>query len=374
MDSLTPPADLGLFDTIDIRAFLETLRLRWWIIPLCVGISIGFLQAQDSDLRTEPISYAVSRSYEVGFPQQVLSTVGITNASIREFPETSTQILILQSNETRDEVSKTLGMDVQVKVPDDYETPFTLSCNMPVVADCEKAIAAYLQKAIEIRRGAIAAGLESLKTLLVGLQETSPDPLRPPQIAAIDSLSKNLDVKFALVDGYEQPIGSTVNQVRRPTTLMGIVAGLTISLLLLLQLTYVDSRVRSVRQLVRIVGAEGFLGRLTSKPHPVRDRRTAISLLHGLRKHSVTRLRYLPLRTPIANEASISNLAAMTETVPAVLKPFAELTVQELSTYATESADVLVVQRNRDLRKDVVEAVSALQRSGRPLAGVLLLD
>lgn len=370
----TAKSDLGLFDTIDIRAFLETLRLRWWVIPALVAASVGFLQAQESDLRTEPTSFAVSRSFEVGFPQQVLSSVGIRNEGVREFPEPSTQILILQSNETRLEISADLGLDVQVKVPDNYETPFTLSCNMPTVADCEKAINAYVEKAIEIRRGAIDAGLESLKTLLIGLQETNPDPVLPPQIAAVDSLSRSLEVKFALIDGYEQAIGPTVNQVRRPTTLMGIAAGLVLSLLLLLQLTYSDSRVRSVRQLVRLVGSDALLGRITKKEHSVRDRRTAIALLRGLRLMSASQLQFLPLRNSIGNDVALSRLASMTGSSFGVSKPFVELSVQELAAATTGHADVLVVQRNKDLRKDVTEAISALQNSDRRLAGVLLID
>jgi len=374
MNNSTPKADLSLFETVDVRAFLETLRIRWWIIPVIVAVSVGFLQAQESDLRTEPMSFAVSRSYEVGFPQEVLSTVGIQNTSVREFPEPTTQILILQSNETRDEISSKLGMAVEVKVPDNFETPFTLSCNMPIVADCEKAIGAYLEKAREVRLGAIAAGLESLKSLLVGLQETSPDPLRPAQIAAVDSLAKNLEVKFALVDGYEQPIGPTVNQVNRPTYLMGIAAGLVVSFLLLLQLTYTDSRVRSARQLIRIVGSEIFLGRVTKKENQVRDRRTAIALVRGLRTGSASHLQYLPLRYSLKDEATLQRLTSTIGTSHGVSKPFAELSVPELSTAVAGQADVLVVQRNRDLRKDVIEALSALERSDRRLAGVLLVD
>lgn len=374
MSNSTPKADLSLFETVDVRAFLETLRIRWWIVPVIIAVSVGFLQAQESDLRTEPMSFAVSRSYEVGFPQEVLSTVGIQNTSVREFPEPTTQILILQSNETRDEISSKLGMAVDVKVPDNFETPFTLSCNMPIVADCEKAIGAYLEKAGEVRRGAIAAGLESLRSLLVGLQETSPDPLRPAQIAAVDSLAKNLEVKFALVDGYEQPIGPTVNQVNRPTYLMGIAAGLVISFLLLLQLTYTDSRVRSARQLLRIVGSESFLGRVTKKENQVRDRRTAIALVRGLRTGSATRIQYLPLRHSLKDDATLQRLTSMTGTSHGVSTPFAELSVPDLSTAVAGQADVLVVQRNRDLRKDVIEALSALERSDRKLAGVLLVD
>lgn len=374
MSSSTPKADLSLFETVDVRAFLETLRLRWWVIPALVVASVGFLQAQESDLRTEPTSYAVSRSYEVGYPQYVLNNVGIRNEGVREFPDPSTQILILKSNETRGEVSRELGMDIEVQVPDDFETPFTLSCNTPVVADCEQAIEAYVTKAIQIRTAAVAAGLESLKTLLIGLQETKPDPVIPTQIAAIDSLSKNLQVKFALVDSYEQAIGQTVEQVRRPTYLMGIIAGLVLSLLLLLQLTYTDSRIRSVRQLVRIVGDEDFLGRFTSKQHEVRDRRTAVALLQGLRASSASRLRYLPLRQSLDNETVLNRLAVMTGVPHDTSKPFAELSVPELSASVSGQADVLVVKRNMDLRKDLIEALAALHRSERRLAGVLLID
>lgn len=374
MSNSTPKADFSLFETVDVRAFLETLRIRWWLIPTLVVASVGFLQAQESDIRTEPTSYAVSRSYEIGLPQTVLNNVGIQPDLIREFPDPMTQILILKSSETRSEISSELGMDIEVKVPDDFETPFTFSCNTSIVANCEQAIEAYLTKAIEIRTDAVAAGLESFRALIAGIQETKPDPVIPTQIAAIDSLSKNLQVKFALVDSYEQAIGQTVEQVRRPTYLMGIIAGLVLSLLLLLQLTYTDSRIRSVRQLVRIVGDKDFLGRFTSKQHEVRDRRTAVALLQGLRASSASRLRYLPLRQSLDNETVLNRLAVMTGVPHDTSKPFAELSVPELSASASGQADVLVVKRNRDLRKDLIEALAALHRSDRRLAGVLLID
>lgn len=365
--------NLSLFETIDLRAFLETLRLRWWIIPVVVAVSVGFLQAQESDLRTEPASYVVSRSYEVGYPQLILANVGVQLSGVREFPEPSTQILILKSSETRQEIAEQIGKEIEVAVPENFETPFTLSCNQPVQEDCERAIDAYLAKAAEIRSGAVAAGLENLKTLLTGLQETNQDPLLPTQIAAVETLLDNLEVKFALVDGYEQAIGPTVNQVRRPTVLMGVAAGLLVSLLMLLQLTYTDSRVRSVRQLVRLVGGDSFLGRVTSKEHPVRDRRTAIALHHHLRTSAASQLRYLPLRQTPIDESPIVRLSALTSSSYEVSQPFAELSIPDLSATVAGRVDVLVVQRNRDLRKDVIEALSALQRSDNQLAGVLLV-
>jgi len=48
--------------------------------------------------------------------------------------------------------------------------------------------------------------------------------------------------------------------------------------------------------------------------------------------------------------------------------------VAELAQPSTSELDVIVVQRNHDLRTDVVEGLSALRNSGRALAGVLLID
>jgi len=368
-----PSNETSLFSTIDFRAFFETARLRWWVVPAVVVASVGFLQAQESDLRTEPESYIVSRGYEVGAPVKLLQSIGI-NVTLAEFPEAQTQLLILKSNEVREEISAQLGKDIEVKVPENWETPVTFTCNQPVKQDCIEAIDAYVNKASELRRSAIATGLENLTSLLTETEKTTPGTITPSQLATLGALRNNLSVPFALVDSFEQEIGSTVNNVQRPSYLMGIAAGLLISLLILLQLTYTDSRVRSVRQLVRIVGGDRYLGRVTSQADAVRDRRIALSLLHCLNAESASRFRYMPLRNVVKDDSILERLTEMTGATRVVTAPFADLSVAEISDSSRNEVDVIIVQRNRDLRKDVVEALFALQRSGRKFAGVLLVS
>jgi hypothetical protein len=373
MSNNSTDPELSVFETVDFRAFFETLKLRWWVIPAVVLASIGFLQAQESDLRTEPATVIVSRGYETNDPGRSLAALGI-NVSLSEFPELQTQLLILKSIEVRDEITKTLGKEVEVRLPENWETPVTFSCNQPVQSDCERAIDAYVTKAIEIREAAVATGISNTKAVLTRLQETAPAPDNLQRIAALDALSENLDISFELVDGFEQSIGPTVTQVRRPTYVMGAAAGLLIALLILLQLTYSDSRVRSVRQLVRVVGSRNFLGRVTAKTHPVRDRRTAVGIHQGLSNASAARVRFVPLRTLPTDDATLARLAQMSGTSHGVTKPFAELSIPELADPTPAEVDVIVVQRNRDLHKDVSEALTALQRTNRVLVGVLLLN
>ena len=135
-----------------------------------------------------------------------------------------------------------------------------------------------------------------------------------------------------------------------------------------------SSRVRSVRQLVRLTGHDAYLGTINTKANPVRDRRIALGLHHELSQANAGRIRFLPLRRALPDESAVARLASMAGATHLASQPFADLTVPELVGGVDQDVDVIVIQRNRDLRKDVLEAVSALQRSNRKLAGVLLIS
>jgi len=83
--------DAGLLAGVDLAAFWETLKLRWWVVPVVVGLAVGFLWAQESDLRTEPSSYYITRTYEARDSTAVLASVGIDPVSVRAFPDANNQ-------------------------------------------------------------------------------------------------------------------------------------------------------------------------------------------------------------------------------------------------------------------------------------------
>ncbi|MEY4401355.1 MAG: hypothetical protein RL072_1220 [Actinomycetota bacterium] len=362
----------GLLGTVDFRAFFETLRLRWWILPTIIGLSVGFLQAQKSDLRTQPETFVISRGYDLGLPNRALSALGVETGVI-EFPEQEVQSLILASAETREKVAQKIGKDIPVSLPKDWEPPIVFTCNQPVREDCVQAIEAYVEQAAEIRTQALRSGIKTVKDILVAKQEINEDPLLVPKVAALQALEKNLNVQVVQVNSSEQSIGATVNDVGGPTVLIGAAAGFFISILILLQLTYSDSRVRSIRQLVRLTGPYEFLGSLGRKAEAVRDRRVALGLHCGLSATSANRIRFLPLRGSLDTE-SLIRVAEMAEVQHTLADPFIELSVPELAGANPDEADVLIVQRNKDLRKDVLDALQGIQRSERHLIGVLLVD
>ncbi len=390
-------SDFSLLAGVDLVAFWETLKLRWWVIPAVVAVAVGFLWAQESDLRTEPGSYYISETYEARDPTAVLASVGIDPVSVRSFPDANNQLLLLQSAAVKAEIAEQLGSDVAVTVTrsrpsftlvDTLESDgqssfvftsagvptYNFSCNQPVKADCQAAIAAYVAKTTEIRRDALAAGLADLRAVLSQVNSTSPDDGTETKIAAIKVLEQRLDTPMLKVSEYEEAIGATLTSVRRPTYTFGVAAGVLVAVLILLQLTYTDSRVRSLRQLTRIAGADRVLGRMSQKDNPLNERRAAVGIHAVLGRSKASIIRYVPLRHAASDETSLQQLASTTGATHVVASPFAELSVAALTQPSTTEVDVIVVQRNKDLRKDLVEVLTALERSGRSLAGVLLLD
>ena len=389
--------DFSLLAGVDFQAFWETLKLRWWVIPAVVGVAVGFLWAQESDLRTEPASYYVSETYEARDSTAVLASVGIDPVSVRAFPDANNQLFLLQSATVKAEIAEQIGSDIAVTITRSRPT-FTLvdtlesdgqssfvftsagvptysySCNEPVKADCRAAIAAYVAKTTEVRRDALAAGLADLRAVLDQVQSTSPDAGVATKIAAIKVLEERLDTPLLKISEYEEAIGATLSSVRRPTYTFGIAAGLVVALLILLQLTYTDSRIRTIRQLARLIGAERVLGQIRETADEVGDRRVAMSLHMSLSRASATTVRFLPLRATLVGDEPLRRLAATSGAISNVAQPFAQLSVPALTDASPAEVDVIVVRRNRDLRHDLGEVLVALERSDRVIAGVLLLN
>ncbi len=390
-------SDFSLLAGVDLPAFWETLKLRWWVIPAVIAVAVGFLWAQESDLQTEPGSYNISETYEARDPTAVLASVGIDPVSVRSFPDANNQLLLLQSATVKTEIAKQVGSDVAVTVTrtapsltlvnsleSDGQTSivfrssgvptYTFACNEPVKADCQSAITAYVSKTLEIRRNALAAGLADLRAVLSQINSASADASVATKLAAIDVLVQRLDTPMLKVAEYEEAIGATISSVRRPTYTFGVAAGALIALLILLQLTYTDSRIRSLRQLTRIAGVDRVLGSISDNSNPLSERRAAVGIHGAMGRSNASIVRFLPLRNKIADEAPLQQLTSTAGTTATFASPFAELSVAALTQTSTTEVDVVVVQRNKDLRKDLVEVLAALERSGRSVAGVLLLD
>ncbi|MFZ9707954.1 MAG: hypothetical protein ACO3CG_08985, partial [Ilumatobacteraceae bacterium] len=307
------------------------------------------------------------------------------------------QLLILQSAVVREEIAEQIGSSAIVNVTrsrpsfaliDTLESDgqssfvfqsagvptFSFSCNEPERSTCDTAISAYVAKASELRTDALRAGLNDLKAVLEETNRQSTDPSHATKIAAIDVLLERAETPLAQISEYEEAIGATLSSVNRPTYTFGIAAGLFISALILLQLTYSDTRVRSLRTLARLVGHDQSLGAVGGNTAELSDRRVAVGLRRALAESGASRLRFIPLRDNIVDAAVMQRIAELTEAPARTSTPMTAMALAELTAPSADELDVFVVQRNRDRRADVNEAMLLAQRSPRKSAGFLLVN
>jgi hypothetical protein len=339
----------------------------------------------------------VSRSYEGRDPTGVLASVGIDPVSVRSFPDVNNQLLILQSADIRNEIAEQIGSSATVTVTrsrpsfaliDTLESDgqssfvfqsagvptYSFSCNEPERSTCDTAIDAYVAKASQLRTDALRAGLKDLKAVLEETNSQSNDPALATKVAAIDVLLERVQTPLIMVSEYVDAIGTTVSVVRRPTYTFGIAAGLFISLLIVLQLTYSDTRVRSLRSLVRLVGHDQSLGAVGGNTAELSDRRVAVGLRRALAESGTNRLRFIPLRDDTVDAAVMQRIGELTAASARTSTPMTVMPLTELTAPSTDELDVFVVQRNRDRRADVSEAMQLAQRSPRKSAGFLLVN
>jgi hypothetical protein len=91
--------------SVDVRAALDGISRRWWIVLLSIIVAVGIVFAQDSGLRTEPAgNVIVERTYEALVETDALSVVKVDPAAIVPVPSFDNQLAILSSEEILDEL------------------------------------------------------------------------------------------------------------------------------------------------------------------------------------------------------------------------------------------------------------------------------
>ena len=381
-----------------LRSFLLVARHRWWIAPLVLSLTVGFIWAQESDLRTEPAYYAVSRSIEVADDLDALLVAGIQPKSVVLRPSERAQLGLLNGEDIKARVIAAVGGDAQVTVSQSEQqvqflsavveeggrdtftfrfvpsNVFALSCTEEVRTYCEASIDVYIAELTQLRKSGITAGLEHLSALLRASQQSLPVSSSESQrllsqIAVVDAAAIDPQVRVTVLSTTVTEEGATVVSVGGGSYLFGLVLGLVLVVLIWAQLTTVDRRIHDARLFQRKLPSVRLLGVLAQDAVSTRYFvATATSRARDLGKNTV---RLLPLRGP-AIEGLLASLSSETTGVHfGVSGPVAELPIAELIGNS-DTADVVVVQLHRDRLDELEQTISVLENVGRSLAGVVL--
>ena len=379
---------------VELIPVAKGIIARWWIVLIAALLGTIAMWTQESDLTTTPLTTEVLRTYESRDETALLALVGIDPATVSPFPSFEHQVLQIQAASVRDEIAAKLGFEVTVSisrseqrfslldtVEGDGKTKFTfLSVGTPTYTffcsneseeKCNTALDEYLIQLQSVRKQSIISGLDRLQLLLESL------PIRTPsnteKIEALKAAKPLIKGELALLSTTTDAVGATVSTVKTSTFAFGVIGGALVGLLIALQLTLIDKRVRSLGQLEKRFESRALLGMATPNLETIQHIAAAI----------VARAHTLSLSTvvlvPVDEQTDAQSLAVKIDAVTSSMG----VTVGSMTTISALSASDLIssnsgmialASRGLSLTDDIVTTWSVLENAQRQMLGVILTD
>jgi hypothetical protein len=379
---------------VELVPVAKGILARWWIVLIAALLGTVAMWSQESDLSTTPATTEVVRTYESRDETALLTLVGIDPSTVIPFPSFENQVLQVQQQAMRDSISSRIGFSASVSVSRSDQrfslansnlsdgltkftflsvgTPtYTFFCSDESAENCNTAIDEYMLELQEIRKQSIVSGLDRLQILLESLPVRTQSNIE--KIDALKAAKPLIKGELALLSTSTTAVGATVSTVKSSTYIFGLIGGAIIGLLIALQLTLTDKRVRSLSQLSKRFERRALLGVVTPEPASIQHVAAAIvARAHTLSLASVALV-------PVDEQTSALQLV---EQIHAVTSPMG-VTVTSLTNISslsasdlisTKSGMIAVASRGVSLTEDIVNTWSVLENAEKPIIGVLLAD
>jgi len=367
---------------------------RWWIVLIAAILGTVAMWSQESDLATTPASVEVVRTYESRDETALLSLVGIDPSTVSPFPSFENQVIQVQSQTMRDAIATKIGFSAAVSVSrgeqrfslintneTDGRTKFTfLSAGTPHYSfycsdasedKCNSALDEYLLRLQEIRQKSIVSGLDRLQTLLESLPINT--ATNEEKISALKAAKPLIKGELALLSSTTNAVGATVSTVKSSTYAFGFIGGALIGLLIALQFTLTDKRVRSLSQLAKRFESQALLGMVTSQSASIQH--VAAAVVARANALSLSSVALVPVdeKTEALQLAEMLNLVtgSMGVTVTS-LAPISSLTASDL--ISSHSGMIALASRGVSRTDDIISTWSVLDSAQKPLLGVILAE
>jgi hypothetical protein len=367
---------------------------RWWVVLITALLGTVAMWSQESDLATTPASVEVIRTYESRDETALLSLVGIDPSTVSPFPSFENQVLQVQSQTMRDAIATKIGFSAAVSVSrgesrfslintneGDGRTKFTfLSAGTPQYSfycsdtsedKCNTALDEYLLRLQEIRQQSIVSGLDRLQTLLESLPINT--AANEEKISALKAAKPLINGELALLSTSTNAVGATMSTVKSSTYAFGLIAGALVGLLIALQLTLMDKRVRSLSQLTKRFESQSLIGMVTRESASIQHVAAAIVARANALSLSLVAL------VPVDEKTDALKLAEKLDAVTASmgvtvtsLAPISSLTASDL--ISSHSGMITLASRGVSNTEEIVATWSVLDSAKKPLLGVILAE
>ena len=304
---------------IDMRSVRDILRIRWWIIPVCMIVAVGLMFSQESDLQTTPQSATVNKTYGAKDEIASLAVFGVDPNSVKEFPSFQNQLAEVRLNTPKlveEQLGNSIGVSVSRTDPQvsmvnsamgdggqrftvmSVGTPnYVFGCTADNREECDKAIDVFVSEIETARKDGILEGLKDLTSSIKAVvsSENVIVPELDTKLAAIEAVSSLISGQLSLVNEEIIYSGGTVSTVKISTYIFGLASGLVIAILIILQLTFTDDRIRSRRKIEALGAQQNFLGEIRQNSLEADVNQTTAALVTQARRSTTTEIVLVPV-------------------------------------------------------------------------------
>lgn len=365
-------------------------------------VGAGLMFFQESDLQTEPRYYTLTRTYEALNEMAPLALVDLNPALFEPIPSETSQLAVLRSQKYLDKALTNIKGDLDIRV-DKSETrfalttegdisearrfsfspatnaSFTFTCTEQDEVNCASAIENYLQLLITLRAESIKTGLsrslelvDQLLNQSAKITESQRDRLTLQKIALQESV-KLASGEMQLIAEDKYFGGEQITTVGRKTYLFGLLVGLIIGCLILLQLVISDNVIRDSKKLVSLVGFPKFLGNIDKKRNPNSIQHIATAIRGATTITGTTTLRVLPVDSHANNEVFVGELAGVLGCKATLINSVADISAAELSPNL-DSPILIFVNQHKTKISDLELAWTLAEKSGNTVVGAVLVS
>ncbi|NBO67435.1 MAG: hypothetical protein EB028_01230 [Actinobacteria bacterium] len=388
--------------SFDLATIVSVARKRWWVVPITMLVGAGLMFFQESDLQTEPRYYTLTRTYEALNEMAPLALVDLNPALFEPIPSETSQLAVLRSQKYLDKALTNIKGDLDIRV-DKSETrfalttegdisearrfsfspatnaSFTFTCTEQDEVNCASAIENYLQLLITLRAESIKTGLsrslelvDQLLNQSAKITESQRDRLTLQKIALQESVElASGEMQLIAEDKYFG--GEQITTVGRKTYLFGLLVGLIIGCLILLQLVISDNVIRDSKKLVSLVGFPKFLGNIDKKRNPNSIQHIATAIRGATTITGTTTLRVLPVDSHANNEVFVGELAGVLGCKATLINSVADISAAELSPNL-DSPILIFVNQHKTKISDLELAWTLAEKSGNTVVGAVLVS
>jgi len=367
---------------------------RWWMVLVAALLGTAAMWLQESDLQTTPARNEVTRVYESRDETAMLSLVGIDPATISPFPSFDQQIIQIQEPAMRESIAAATGVTAGVSitrseqrfslldtVEGDGKTKFTfLSVGTPTytffcedtsVDNCNVVLDAYVEELQLLRQNSVVTGIERLQQLLGSLPLTT--TTHADKIEALAAAKSLVKGELALLSTTIVAEGPTISNVKRSTYAFGLAGGALIGLLIALQLTLMDKRVRSNEQVAKRFGRDRIIG--TANPSPATIQHLAAALVARAQQHGVSAVVLVPASASDSTTELTQQLNEVTRPLGVAVEHLNHVSLVDARALVELGAAVAVVTAvNRSTMTDVIDTVSVIESAQKLVLGVILAN